>query len=299
MKLQGKKIAILIAHRGTEEPEFAQPTAAVEQAGGAVIVISLKTGDAETVNNDLDPGKTFAVDKAIDDVSASDFDGLVIPGGCVGADTLRSSDKVVAFVRDFFAAGKPVAAICHAPWTLIEADQVRGRTLTSYPTLATDIRNAGGIWVDQGLVTSRDPNDLRQYLNVEAGFVNQGGSFVCEVDEAPSETALIVADARIGRFQPDRVSCAFDRRRQKVFLDADQRRIGPVTIGPCSRRDRGRRGPACPDGRTARPRSGACYRLHRTAPSARRAGFVSSRVPSAPARGDPLHGVPRSSARVN
>ncbi len=166
MKLQGKTIAILIAPRGTEEPEFAQPKAAVEQAGGAVTVISLKTGDAETVNNDLDPGKTFAIDNAIDDVSASDFDGLVIPGGCVGADTLRSSDKVVAFVRDFFAAGKPVAAICHAPWTLIEADQVRGRTLTSYPTLATDIRNAGGTWVDQevvvdqGLVTSRTPDDL-------------------------------------------------------------------------------------------------------------------------------------------
>ncbi len=176
-------------------------------------------------------------------MSASDFDGLVIPGGCVGADTLRSSDKVVAFVRDFFAAGKPVAEICHAPWTLIEADQVRGRKLTSYPTLATDIRNAGGTWVDQevvvdqGLVTSRDPNDLRQYLNVEAGFVHQGGSFVCEVDQAPSESALMVADARIGRFQPDRVSGAFDCQRQKVFLDADQRRVGSVTIGPCSRCD--------------------------------------------------------------
>lgn len=166
MTLQGKKIAILIAPRGTEEPEFAQPKAAVEQAGGGVTVISLETGGAETFNNDLDPGKTFAVDKAIADVSAADFDGLIIPGGCVGADTLRSSDKVVAFVSDFFAAGKPVAAICHAPWTLIEADQVRGRTLTSFPTLATDIRNAGGTWVDQevvvdqGLVTSRTPDDL-------------------------------------------------------------------------------------------------------------------------------------------
>jgi len=166
MTLQGKKIAILIAPRGTEEPEFAKPKAAVEQAGGTVTVISLETGEAETVNNDLDPGAKFTIDKAIGDVSAAEFDGLVIPGGCVGADTLRSSDKVVAFVRDFFAAAKPVAAICHAPWTLIEADQVRGRTLTSFATLATDVRNAGGTWVDQevvvdqGLVTSRTPDDL-------------------------------------------------------------------------------------------------------------------------------------------
>ena len=166
MTLEGKTIAILIAPRGTEEPEFAQPKAAVEQAGGTVTVISLKTGEAQTVNNDLDPGQTFTIDKAINDVSAADFDALVIPGGCVGADTLRSSDAVIAFVRDFFAAAKPVAAICHAPWTLIEADQVRGRTLTSFPTLATDIRNAGGTFVDQevvvdqGLVTSRTPDDL-------------------------------------------------------------------------------------------------------------------------------------------
>ncbi|WP_375273076.1 type 1 glutamine amidotransferase domain-containing protein [Sphingomonas sp.] len=166
MKLQGKTIAILIAPRGTEEPEFTKPKAAVEEAGGQVVVISLEAGEAETCNNDLDPGAKFKVDKAIGDVSASEFDGLVIPGGCVGADKLRGSDKVVAFVRDFFAAKKPVAAICHAPWTLIEADQVRGRTLTSYPTLQTDIENAGGSWVDQevvvdqGLVTSRNPDDL-------------------------------------------------------------------------------------------------------------------------------------------
>lgn len=166
MKLEGKKIAILIAPRGTEEPEFTKPKAAVKEAGGQVTVISLETGEAETFNNDLDPGQKFTVDKAIGDVSADQFDGLVIPGGCVGADKLRGSDKVVAFVRDFFAAKKPVAAICHAPWTLIEADQVRGRTLTSFPTLQTDIENAGGSWVDQevvvdqGLVTSRNPDDL-------------------------------------------------------------------------------------------------------------------------------------------
>lgn len=166
MKLDGKTIAILIAPRGTEEPEFAQPKAAVEQAGGTVVVIGLEAGEAQSVNNDLDPGATFAVDKAIGDVSAADFDALVIPGGSVGADKLRGSKAVVAFVHDVFAGGKPVAAICHAPWTLVEADVVKGRTLTSFPTLQTDIRNAGGTWVDQevvvdqGLVTSRDPDDL-------------------------------------------------------------------------------------------------------------------------------------------
>lgn len=166
MTLEGKTIAILIAPRGTEEPEFSKPKAAVEQAGGAVTVISLGTDDAQSVNNDLDPGETFAVDKAIGDVKASDFDALIIPGGSVGADKLRGSKEVVAFVRAFFDGGKPVAAICHAPWTLVEADVVKGRTLTSYATLQTDIRNAGGTWVDQevvvdqGLVTSRDPDDL-------------------------------------------------------------------------------------------------------------------------------------------
>jgi len=166
MKLDGKTIAILIAPRGTEEPEFASPKAAIEQAGGTVTVVSLGTDDAQSVNNDLDPGATFAVDQAIGDVSAADFDALVIPGGTVGADKLRGSKDVVAFVRDFFTAGKPVAAICHAPWVLIEADAVEGRKLTSFPTLQTDIRNAGGSWVDeevvvdQGLVTSRDPDDL-------------------------------------------------------------------------------------------------------------------------------------------
>ncbi|MCP3735761.1 type 1 glutamine amidotransferase [Sphingomonas sp. RP10(2022)] len=166
MTLDGKTIAILIAPRGTEEPEFAKPKAAVEQAGGNVVVVGLEAGEAQSVNHDLDPGATFAVDKAVRDVSADDFDGLVIPGGSVGADKLRGSQPVVDFVHAFFAAGKPVAAICHAPWTLVEADVVKGRTLTSFPTLQTDIRNAGGTWVDrevvvdQGLVTSRNPDDL-------------------------------------------------------------------------------------------------------------------------------------------
>jgi protease I len=166
MQIQGKTIAILIAPRGTEEPEFAKPKEAIEGAGGKIVVVSLKTGDAETFNNDLDPGRTFSIDKAIGDVSADEFDGLVIPGGCVGADKLRGSKDIVAFVKAFFEAGKPVAAICHAPWTLVEAGVLADRTLTSFPTLETDIRNAGGTWVDKevsidgNLITSRTPDDL-------------------------------------------------------------------------------------------------------------------------------------------
>lgn len=166
MTIEGNKIAILIAPRGTEEPEFAQPKAAVEKAGGKVTTISLEAGKAETVNGDLDPGESYAVDKAIGDVKADDFDGLVVPGGCVGADKLRASDEVVAFVRAFFEQKKPVGVICHGPWVLIEADVVKGRTLTSFPSVRRDIENAGGTWVDQevvtdqGLVTSRNPKDL-------------------------------------------------------------------------------------------------------------------------------------------
>ncbi len=166
MALNGKTIAILIAPRGTEEPEFAQPKAAVEQAGAGVVVIGLAAGEARTNHHDLDPGETHPVDLAVAQADASDYDALVIPGGCVGADKLRASADVVAFVTTFLATGKPVAAICHAPWTLIEAGAVDGRTLTSFPSLKTDIENAGGTWVDEevvedrGLITSRTPADL-------------------------------------------------------------------------------------------------------------------------------------------
>ncbi len=166
MALQGKKIAILIAPRGTEEPEFKKPKEAVEAAGASVTVIGLEPGSAQTNNNDLDPGSSYSVDRTVGDVTAADFDGLVIPGGCVGADKLRAEAAAVSFVRSFFEAGKPVGVICHGPWLLVEAGVVKGRTVTSYPTLKTDITNAGGTWVDQevvvdkGLVTSRNPNDL-------------------------------------------------------------------------------------------------------------------------------------------
>ena len=165
-ELQGRKVAILIAPVGSEQAEFVQPKQAVEEAGASVDVVGLQTGEAQTMNQDVNPGETFTVEKTVSDVSAGDYDGLIVPGGTVGADTLRGSPEAVAFVRGFFEQAKPVGVICHGPWTLVEADVVRGRTLTSYPSLQTDIRNAGGEWVDeevvtdQGLVTSRNPGDL-------------------------------------------------------------------------------------------------------------------------------------------
>jgi protease I len=131
-----------------------------------VDVIGVEAGEVQTVNNDLDPGDIFTVDKPFSDVSADDYEALIVPGGSVGADRLRGNAEAVAFVRGFFDRGKPAGVICHGPWTLVEADVVRGRRLTSFPTLQTDIRNAGGEWVDEevvadgGLVTSRKPDDL-------------------------------------------------------------------------------------------------------------------------------------------
>lgn len=165
-ELNGKKIAYLISPQGTERVEFTDPKKALEDAGADVDVISIQSGEAQTMDNDAEPAAKFPVDKTFKDVASSDYDGLVIPGGTVGADTLRGDADAVSFIRSFFEQQKPVGAICHAPWTLIEAGVVEGRTLTSFPTLQTDIRNAGGTWVDeevvtdQGLVTSRNPNDI-------------------------------------------------------------------------------------------------------------------------------------------
>ena len=168
-ELQGKKIAILLAPVGTEQVEFEEPKKAVEDAGGTVDVVGLQTGDAQTMNSDVNPGETFTVEKTFSEVSADEYDGLIVPGGTVGADNLRADEEAVNFVHSFFEQAKPVGAICHGPWKLVEADVVKGRTLTSYPTLQTDIRNAGGNWVDeevvvdQGLVTSRNPDDLPEF----------------------------------------------------------------------------------------------------------------------------------------
>jgi protease I len=170
-ELQGRRVAILLAPVGTEQAEFTEPKKAVEEAGAEVDVVGLQTGEAQTMNSDVNPGETFVVEKTFSEVSPGDYDALIVPGGTVGADTLRSDEEAVAFVRGFFEQEKPVGVICHGPWTLVEADVVRGRTLTSYPSLQTDIRNAGGEWVDeevvtdQGLVTSRNPDDLPAFCS--------------------------------------------------------------------------------------------------------------------------------------
>jgi protease I len=164
-ELKGKTIAI-IATDGVEQVELTEPRKAVENAGATAVLISLDTEEIQAMNSDIEPADTFPVDKAIADVSADDYDGLILPGGTVSADRLRLEDDVVAFVQAFFKSGKPAGVICHGPWALVEADLVRDRTLTSFPSLKTDIRNAGGKWVDeevvvdQGLVTSRNPDDL-------------------------------------------------------------------------------------------------------------------------------------------
>jgi protease I len=170
-ELQGRKVAILLAPVGSEQVEFTEPKKAVEDAGAEVEVVGIQTGEAQTMNSDVNMGETFTVEKAFSEVSVEDYDALIVPGGTVGADNLRGSEEAVAFVHGFFEQEKPVGVICHGPWTLVEADVVRGRTLTSYPTLQTDIRNAGGEWVDeevvtdQGLVTSRNPDDLPAFCS--------------------------------------------------------------------------------------------------------------------------------------
>jgi protease I len=168
-ELQGRKIAILLAPAGTEQVEFTEPKKAVEDAGASVDVVGIQTGEAQTMNNDVNPGEAFTVEKAFSEVSPEDYDALIVPGGTVGADKLRGSDEAVSFVRGFFEQAKPVGVICHGPWTLVEADMVKDRRLTSFWSIKTDIRNAGGEWVDeevvtdQGLVTSRYPGDLEAF----------------------------------------------------------------------------------------------------------------------------------------
>jgi protease I len=165
-ELQGRKVAILLAPVGSEQVEFTEPKKAVEDAGATVDVVGIETGDAQTMNSDVNPGETFTVEKSFSEVSSEDYDALIVPGGTVGADNLRGSEEAVSFIRGFFEQAKPVGVICHGPWTLVEADVVRQRTITSWPSLRTDIRNAGGNWVDEevvvdeGLVSSRRPDDL-------------------------------------------------------------------------------------------------------------------------------------------
>jgi deglycase len=163
-KLLGRKVAILAAD-GFEEVELTKPRAALEEAGATTTVVSIESGNIQGMNH-ADKGETVPVDQTLDETKPEGFDALMIPGGLMNPDTLRSSEKALEFVRHFFREGKPVAAICHAPWVLIDANVIRGRTVTSWPAIKTDVRNAGGNWVDQevvvdnGLVTSRKPDDI-------------------------------------------------------------------------------------------------------------------------------------------
>jgi protease I len=168
-RLEGKRVAFLAAD-GVEQVELTEPWKAVESEGGQPELISLEDGEIQGFNH-LDHGDTFKVDKTVAEANPDDYDGLVQPGGVANPDFLRADEDAVRFTRAFFEAGKPVAEICHGPWMLVEADVVSGRRVTSWPSLKTDIRNAGGEWVDEevvvdsGLVTSRKPDDLPAFCD--------------------------------------------------------------------------------------------------------------------------------------
>jgi protease I len=171
-ELSGKTVAFLVAPEGIEQIELTEPWKAVQEAGGTPKLVSTQPGEVQAFEH-LDKADTFAVDVTVDQAAVGDFDALVLPGGVANPDALRMDDGAVALVKAIFDAGKPVAAICHAPWTLVEADVVRGRRMTSWPSLQTDLRNAGADWVDEQvvidttgastLITSRNPDDLKAF----------------------------------------------------------------------------------------------------------------------------------------
>lgn len=168
LQLQGKKIAILVANEGVEQVELTSPRKALREAGADVDLLASEADEIQAFNH-LDKSETFTPDGAVGGADPDDYDGLVLPGGVANPDQLRTDTDAVQFVRSFFEAGKPVGAICHGPWTLINADVLDGRTLTSWPSLQTDLRNAGAEWVDEevhvdrGLVSSRKPDDLEAF----------------------------------------------------------------------------------------------------------------------------------------
>lgn len=202
--LQGRKVAFL-ATDGVNEAELVQPRDAFTNAGAEVVLISIKEGEIQSMNS-LDKGKTYPVGLLVDRASSSDYLGLVLPGGVGNPDKLRMNERAVKFAREFFFADKPVAAICHALWLLVEADVVRGRTLTSYPSLRTDIRNAGGNWVDQvvvvdgKLVTSRNVPDLPAFNEkalqvfsraLEQDVLDEMGEESFPASDPPSTTSTV------------------------------------------------------------------------------------------------------------
>jgi protease I len=174
-ELIGKRVAFLVANSGVEQIELTSPWKAIKDVGGEPTLIAPELAPVQAMNGDADRADTFAPDRALADVSATQFDALLLPGGVANPDKLRTNPAAVALVRSFAATGKPIAAICHGPWTLVEADVVRGKELTSWPSLQTDIRNAGGHWRDDEvvvcdragyrLITSRMPDDLKAFNN--------------------------------------------------------------------------------------------------------------------------------------
>jgi protease I len=168
-KLDGKKVAALFAD-GVEQVELDKPVEGLRNEGAEVDFVSLEQGEVQAFNH-LDPGDKVKVDKAVSDADASDYDALLLPGGVANPDFLRMDEDAVSFVRSFVEQAKPIGVICHGPWTLVEADVLKGRTITSWPSLKTDIRNAGGNWVDEevhvdeGLVSSRKPDDLPAFVD--------------------------------------------------------------------------------------------------------------------------------------
>ena len=196
-KLNRKRVAIL-ATDGVEQVELTEPRAALEESGATVQLVSIKSGKIKGWQHDH-WGDEFKVDATVDDVRADDFDALMLPGGVMNPDKLRMDQRAVQFVRSFLLAGKPVAAICHAPWMLIEADVVRGRTVTSWPSLRTDLRNAGADWVDrevvtdEGLVTSRKPDDIpafnRKMIEEFAEGIHTGQREVARASARPEAMA--------------------------------------------------------------------------------------------------------------
>ena len=186
--LSGKTIAFLVAPEGIEQVELTDPWQAVEKAGATPKLLSTESGEVQAFNH-LDKADTFSVDQVVGEAEVERYDALVLPGGVANPDALRLDEDAVSFVRDFVESGKPVAAICHAPWTLAEADVVRGRRMTSWPSLQTDLQNAGATWVDeelvidQNLITSRNPDDLPAFIAALLEAANHG------VDSAESADA--------------------------------------------------------------------------------------------------------------